>query len=146
MEILFHAFYVLGIERYETLIEKYDEKMHSLKFRFQDVQNSSGEEISKLQQQLKSMASAKNKVAKDKDLIEKNYKEIVREKERIIKDLENQRRLEIIEAQNQKKQFMKEKIDSTKNLNKVKHNLAKINEEMEKSQNAVKSLEVILSY
>ena len=120
--------------------------MHSLKFRFQDVQNSSGEGISKLQQQLKSMASAKNKVAKDKDLIEKNYKEIVREKERIIKDLKNQRRLEIIEAQNQKKQFMKEKIDSTMNLNKVKHNLAKINEEMEKSQNAVKSLEVILLY
>ncbi len=138
--------YVLGIERYETLIEKYDDKMNSLKNHFQDMENTSAEEISKLQKQFASMATAKNKVAKEKDLIQKNYKKIVREKERIIKDLENERRLEIIEAQNEKQQFRKEKIDSTNKLNKVNRNLAVMSGEMEKSQNKVKSLEVIISY
>ncbi len=120
--------------------------MNSLKIRFQDMQNTSVEEISKLQQQFTSMAAAKNKIAKDKQVIQKNYKEIIREKDRIIKDMENQRRLEIIEAQNEKEQFRKEKIDSTNKLNKVKRNLAKMSGEMEQSQNAVKSLEVIISY
>ncbi len=109
------------------------------------MENSSAEEISKLQQQFTSMATAKNKVSKEKELIKKNYKEIVREKDRIIKDLENQRRLEIIEAQNEKQQFIKENIDSTNKLAKVKRNLAKMSGEMTKSQNNVKSLEVILS-
>ena len=120
--------------------------MNSLKIRFQDMQNTSAEEISKLQQQFTSMAAAKNKIAKDKQLIQKNYKEIIREKDRIIKDLENQRRLDIIEAQNEKQQFRKEKIDSTNKLNKVKRNLAKMSGEMEQSQKKVKSLEVIISY
>ena len=110
------------------------------------MENTSAEEMYKLQQQFTSMATAKNKVAKEKELIKKNYKEKVREKDRIIKDLENQRRLEIIEAQNEKQHFIKEKIDSTNKLTKVKRNLAKMSGEMKKSQNKVKSLEVIILY
>ncbi len=76
-------------------------------------------------------------------MIQRNYKEIVGEKERLIKDLENQRRLEIIEAENEKQQFMKEKIDSTNKLNKVKRTLANMSGEKEQSQNKVKSLDVL---